>query len=576
MKNIIDSFTVLFGLDTSRFKKGAKEVEQQLDSLAEKGEKTGESVESALSGETKKGRGRSKKATKELNNNLKESKKNVDKFKNSVSDLVAEFFNFKKMLKKIAPELTMLGIGYSGAKLFNWERSVANRNTPFYFQSQQLNTPISTLSGFGQAISTIGGNPDSILQALGIIGAAQTETRFFGTSRINQYLAHLGVPLANNGVARKPEDILLDLATALPKNIKNKRMTRQDAYNTLLMMGFAPDVANFVMQGRPTMMRELAKEQNIGTLSRQQVNEFKKVTAATADMSNAFMNMSRIIAYDLAPSIIDFSNMMTKIMGHISDIFNNDKNSKYVKRLNKVVTGASKYNPGFISSMGKILHGNARQFSANLNGPLGIGALIRRGESGGHYGAYNTGTNALGMIGHSGIDHNIKNMTLAQVMAWQANTKHLSYRNQARLFAVGAFQFNPTTLASVSKILGLNPNTKFDKKTQDEIAGYLIWQDAQNYLTGKTNDPRHSAARLQRDWTSLRKVPYAQLKASLRATRAHYQSMMHSQHIAHNTHVGTINVHTNATDGAGIAADIKKNLHYSNYSTPMQANYGLR
>jgi muramidase (phage lysozyme) len=93
---------------------------------------------------------------------------------------------------------------------------------------------------------------------------------------------------------------------------------------------------------------------------------------------------------------------------------------------------------------------------------------------------------------------NLTDMTVAEVQAFQ---RGMIGRNHETT-AVGAYQTIAKTLNGAVKALGLNPNTKFNEKTQDEIGAYLAYQRGfADYQSGKITAQQY-ADRLASEWAS--------------------------------------------------------------------------
>ena len=119
-------------------------------------------------------------------------------------------------------------------------------------------------------------------------------------------------------------------------------------------------------------------------------------------------------------------------------------------------------------------------------------ALIRQGEGG--YESVNRGHAGDTPGGWKGLTH----MTLAEGMAAQQAQK---------VFAVGAYQFIPETLATAVKVSGLPDSMPFSREAQDWLATVLILGGKRPvlaaYLTGKSNDLEAAQLDLAKEWASI-------------------------------------------------------------------------
>lgn len=131
----------------------------------------------------------------------------------------------------------------------------------------------------------------------------------------------------------------------------------------------------------------------------------------------------------------------------------------------------------------------------------GLLAEISHGEGGidsvntGHSGDTKVGSDAYRKIFG---DKKLSELTIAQIMKLQAAGK---------IFAVGELQFIPSTLKSAVKVSGIDPNTSFDKATQEKLGvEYLIMskrKPAADYITGKSDDLPAAVKALSQEWASL-------------------------------------------------------------------------
>ena len=123
------------------------------------------------------------------------------------------------------------------------------------------------------------------------------------------------------------------------------------------------------------------------------------------------------------------------------------------------------------------LSGNQEKVASRVrsveSGKWGYDAFNQFGDAGGHSNR-NTGGAYREKYGTS-----LTNMTLADVMAKQKdhNNKSVSdsqWQQQGGIWAAGAYQFIPTTLASVVQRGGFDTSRKFDAKLQDELFAFHV------------------------------------------------------------------------------------------------------
>ena len=126
--------------------------------------------------------------------------------------------------------------------------------------------------------------------------------------------------------------------------------------------------------------------------------------------------------------------------------------------------------------------------------------LIGRAEAGkAGYNAYNRGS-----AGEFDAPIKIEDMTIGQIQALQ----RLPKSDKNRILAVGKYQIIPSTLAGAVTFMGLDPNQKFDRATQDKIyREYLVKhkrREVYNYITGKTDNRNKAINGMSSEWAALK------------------------------------------------------------------------
>jgi hypothetical protein len=123
-----------------------------------------------------------------------------------------------------------------------------------------------------------------------------------------------------------------------------------------------------------------------------------------------------------------------------------------------------------------------------------VAAAIFAGESKGDYDIYN-------YSGGRGVGHmKFEDMTVAQVMQAQ---------KEGKIFAAGAYQIIPKTMQGAVSSLKIDPNTKFDKETQDKIfSGYLATAKKgrgplEDYIKGKSDNSDAALKAAAQEWASI-------------------------------------------------------------------------
>ncbi len=108
------------------------------------------------------------------------------------------------------------------------------------------------------------------------------------------------------------------------------------------------------------------------------------------------------------------------------------------------------------------------------------------------------------------LTKDLSQYTIGEVMAFQNKPRN----SNGQLWATGRYQIIPNTLKGMVTNLNLPSNTKYDKKTQDEIGISLLLErtNAKKYLTQQVEDNKANLEKASLDvakiWSSVG-VPYA-------------------------------------------------------------------
>ena len=126
-----------------------------------------------------------------------------------------------------------------------------------------------------------------------------------------------------------------------------------------------------------------------------------------------------------------------------------------------------------------------------------VAAAIFAGESRGDYNIYNQNPQKGRLrVGHM----DFSKMTVGEVMQAQ---------REGKVFAAGAYQVIPKTLQGAVSSLKIDPNTKFDKATQDKIfSGYLATKKKgrgalEDYIKGKSDNSDAALKAAAQEWASI-------------------------------------------------------------------------
>jgi hypothetical protein len=245
--------------------------------------------------------------------------------------------------------------------------------------------------------------------------ASEGVKRFGATLKYNDDLA------GNFGASMYDMAAINDKATVLEKQ---NNITRQEAVK---------------------LAQEQLASQGAGTKTGQ-------LTSAQQAMAGSAKNMQEL-SFSLVDAAIPAVNKFATALNSITGVINKS-------------LGVSSHGPG-----GTTVRGPGSQGAASVSGQAGaLLDLIGKGESGGNYNALVGGKKGGPKVAGSA---DLTNMTIAEVQEMQKSMLGKGHASTA----VGKYQMISATLAEQVKKSGLDPTkTKFDQKTQDQLAQQLVDQ----------------------------------------------------------------------------------------------------
>lgn len=171
--------------------------------------------------------------------------------------------------------------------------------------------------------------------------------------------------------------------------------------------------------------------------------------------------------------------------------FFDSRNAAHIAWLQAVLDKLERYEPDALQANGEL----RPVWMGSGQSILPLLAVIRKGESGAAgYRALNKGK----ADDTPGGLKELPQMTLAQIAEAQL---------RGEMFAVGAYQIIPTTLAGLRFELNLPGSTVFDPTTQDKLAIQLISgrkrRDLAAWVTGRSNDMAAAQTDLAKEWASI-------------------------------------------------------------------------
>ena len=232
---LLDEFIVKYTIDSSDVDKKLKALKRSFDEINESASKSTDEV--------KKSHQLEKQNQRVTNVQARKNNKELDKTNKGFTELKKNLREIKKIsspaLGGIGSTLGKIGIGAGGAlaaytAISSFTRRQAQQYTPFFFNAPRFGTTPERLNTLSRAFSLTGAQGSGVFNALDLIGKTQTRNKYLGVEAgnpLNSLLYALGVPLARGGRAKRPEDVLLNIASALERNISQNRLTKQEAFN---------------------------------------------------------------------------------------------------------------------------------------------------------------------------------------------------------------------------------------------------------------------------------------------------------------------------------------------------------
>lgn len=543
MAEVIDTLLVSLSLDSTKFREELKKTREDIGKLREEG-----------------------------NQRLKKAQDDHEKHNKLLSKSASAT---AESIKKATVAIAGFMLALSGVKsLTNFTTNLIDADSKLELMSKNLRQNVSEIDAWGRAAELAGGTSGGLQQTFELLSRAQTEMRVTGTTGILQYMRALGVDMVDvNRNARPVNDMLVDMAKAVDR----LKLNRADAYNIFKMMGLDEGTATAIAGGLKTYKEYMKLSKENGTITKEQAEASRKLDLQFTSSVQTMKTLARTAIVELAPS-------MEKVFSIISGL------------VNKLLANPDALK-AFFSNVGSIVEHVARGLDAIANskfvksaigtagdifndGKAVLSDLVGKGESGGNYEAYNSGTIG-GVVQHSGTMKGLTSMSLDEIL----KASELPASNPNRIFAAGKYQMTPDFLRTAMKKLNLWGLEKFDSGMQDYIFQQMLPDKVKDFLrTGDESLLSGAQLEMAKKYRSVADprtgLTYADKGAAAnKATisTGQFTSMMHQMRQAGNTgsavstnnntttSVGTVNIYANNVDKNSITS-LGQNVQYSNTS----------
>jgi len=484
--------------------------------------------------------------------------------------------------------------------------------------AHSLDLSTETLSAWEGAARRVGGSSEATATSLQSLTNSYEELLTTGKSAIVPQLRFLGITNADQ--LKNLPTFLLSIADAFHK------MDPRQAMFIGQSMGLDPGTIRLIELGRVGIEKLLAEQRRHGVITEQDAAAAEQLQKAWQDLTDTSNTLDRTLLTEFGPALISILKELT----HFAEWF--VKHPKIAEAAFVTITAATvalsaALSVGMVGALGSVALGFTSAGAAGtvFLGTLGlllarisaVGVAIGSIYEGFHVGSLNTNENAdleefrkknnlpAGPQGARRVAD--ASMSLSQSTFLSALSKPESGGSytavNSKSGAFGRYQFLPSTWDEVSKKLGLSDKSPV---SQDKAAWYYASQKysqvtgrdlAQDVAQGGHGE--QIAAALRDLWPSLpggsqqletqgqfdklleyganaqsglATLPRPSAASIPQITNQSTQSSS-TNTSSNNTSIGTIVVHTSATDADGVAKGLRGAI--TKYSYVPQANLGL-
>jgi hypothetical protein len=169
--------------------------------------------------------------------------------------------------------------------------------------SKNLGLSVSTISAWSQATERFGGSASALQGTMSMLSREQTNLLLTGESNLIPYFSMLGLALADaNGNALTSTAIFDELNKALNDRMDTGQIDRPTANNLLARMGIDQGTANLILQTRKEfeLMQAVMKKY---AATKEQTAEAAKLQFQIFSLKQQFMAFGRTLLMDAAPAL---------------------------------------------------------------------------------------------------------------------------------------------------------------------------------------------------------------------------------------------------------------------------------
>lgn len=531
MATIIDSLVVTLGIDASAYRKGAKDAQQDAETINEAERKRG-------------------------------------KVSQETSKAVAEGFT------RARNELLSLAAAMLGANsIKGFFTNMVTGQATLGRLAHNLGMSARELDSWGAAAEQVGGTAQGIQSSFQHILAGFEAFKLGEQSPVVTAFRALGIAIADsNGQVRPMKDLMLDLAKAL------QGMPAQDQIRIAGMLGLDEGTLNLLRQGRDVVEQTQEQMFRISGVTEKSTEEARRAQAAWATFGREMRSVGQSIFEALGPSLELANDGMLKMSGWVRS--HKDEIAGFFSGIVGLAQAATKATVEFTSSMvdkfqnstiGKWLIGKATDAIE-----YGMSTDIAKAASGGAGAApTDAAKTAPGVIG------------AASTYATSSKTGPRGIRNNnpgnikagkfaAEMGAVGSDgtfaifrspedglnalrelmrRYNSKGIDTVSEII-----SKFAPPSENNTQAYIA-SLAKSMGVNPGDHLKMTPDVLQALMSGITKIENGQMPYSARMMQiAAGGGAGGGSSVRSETNIGTISIQTRATDAPGIARSISDNL----------------
>lgn len=229
---------------------------------------------------------------------LKESAKKIDQ---TISDFS---YGIKNKLKDAVSVFTT-GFGLDFAK--DLATNFASAGAKMQYLSQTLNTNVSTLSTWGEAVKRVGGNADQFYSSIHNVQDKIQEMVTTGNPELGKMLSFLHINPTENGHAKESITLLNEFGEALQR----LQGPRARAYQQQFARQFGIDDATLrlLLKSKDAREQLLSVIRRQGVMTDEETRRSVELNNKLADVNQKWERTKFLLGEQLMPTMLDASNL---------------------------------------------------------------------------------------------------------------------------------------------------------------------------------------------------------------------------------------------------------------------------